>query len=142
MEKLTKREEEIMQVLWGLKRAMVKDVIAKLPLPESPYNTISSIIRILEKKGFVDHKAYGKTHEYFPIVTRKAYRKFTFKLMMRDYFGGSYPDLMSFMVKDRDMSEHDIKVLKMILDESESDRKQKNVEAEKKKQSKAKGDKD
>ena len=79
MENLTAREEEVMQVLWDLDRALVRDIIDKLPNSNQPYTTVSSIVRILEKKGFVGHKPYGKTHEYFPLISKAEYRRRKFK---------------------------------------------------------------
>ena len=67
-------EEQVMQLLWKLEKGFVKDIIEKMPEPKPAYNTVSTIVRILEKKGFVGHNAYGKTHEYFPLISRKDYR--------------------------------------------------------------------
>ncbi|MEZ4722089.1 MAG: BlaI/MecI/CopY family transcriptional regulator [Flavobacteriales bacterium] len=115
MESLTATEERIMQVLWKLKSAFVKDVIEELPEPKPPYNTVSSVIRLLEKKGYVDHKAYGKTHEYFPVVEKKAYSKRTFKNMLGDYFEGSYKSLVSFIVNEEKLSEDEIMELEALI---------------------------
>ena len=102
METLTKKEEQIMQILWKLKKGFVNDIIDELPEPKPPYNTISSIVRILEGKGFVDYKAYGKSHQYFPIITKAGYRKFAFKQLISSYFDGSCEKVVSFMVSDED----------------------------------------
>jgi len=76
MEELTKTEERVMQILWKLKTGFVKDIIDALPDdPKPPYNTISSVVRLLEKKGYVGYKAYGKTYEYFPLISKSDYRK-------------------------------------------------------------------
>lgn len=115
MESLTATEERIMQVLWKLKSAFVKDVIEELPEPKPPYNTVSSVIRLLEKKGYVDHRAYGKTHEYFPVVEKKAYSKRTFKNMLGDYFEGSYKSLVSFIVNEEKLSEAEILELEALI---------------------------
>ncbi len=118
METLTKKEEEIMQILWKLKRGVVHDIIDKLPEPKPPYNTISSIVRILESKGFVSYKAYGRTHEYFPVISKSDYRKFTFKQMISNYFDGSYEQVVSFIVseKENNLSEQDAKELQKLTD--------------------------
>ncbi|MDW7692364.1 BlaI/MecI/CopY family transcriptional regulator [Flammeovirgaceae bacterium SG7u.111] len=100
METLTKKEEEIMNIIWQLENAMVRDVIKQLPEPHPPNSTVSSVVRILEKKGFVGHKAYGKTHEYYPLISKSAYRKASFKSLMEKYFSGSYKQLVSFMVQE------------------------------------------
>lgn len=103
-----------MQILWDLKSGFVKDVIDRLGEP-TPYNTISSLIRILEKKGFVDHKAYGKTHEYFPVISKAKYRKFTFQGFVSNYFEGAPENVISFMVKEENIAPDDIqKMLKML----------------------------
>ena len=90
MKTLTKAEEQIMQKLWDMKKAHVKDIIAELPRPKPAYNTVSTIIRILERKGFVSHHAHGKTHEYYPLVSKKAYRKTFFGNFFQNYFSNSY----------------------------------------------------
>ncbi len=115
MEDLTKSEEKIMQIFWKLKKGFVKEVIELLPAPKPPYNTISSIVRILEKKGFLDYKAYGRTHEYFPIVSKFAYRKSVFSNLMKNYFDGSYENVVSYMVEDEEMSEKELKEMQEII---------------------------
>jgi BlaI family penicillinase repressor len=116
MEDLTKTEERIMQILWKLKRGFVKDIIDAMPdEPKPPYNTISSVVRLLETKGFVDYKAYGKTHEYFPIITKAEYRKASLKKMLSGYFDNSAESLFSFMLKENQLSDDDIKKIKDII---------------------------
>ncbi|GAC1381985.1 MAG: BlaI/MecI/CopY family transcriptional regulator [Hymenobacter sp.] len=101
MEDLTKTEERIMQVLWKLKKAFVKDVIDHLAdEPKPPYNTISSVVRILERKGYVGFKAYGKTYEYFPLISKMEYRAASLKRMLAHYFDNSPTALVSFMVEE------------------------------------------
>jgi BlaI family penicillinase repressor len=117
MEILTKTEERVMQVLWDLKRGFVKDVIDQMGEPQPPYNTISSLIRILEKKGFVDHKAYGKTHEYFPAISKIAYRSFTFRNFVSNYFEGSAENVLSFMVKEKNLGQEEIQNMLDRLDD-------------------------
>ena len=118
METLTKAEERVMQILWDLEKSLVKDIIEKMPDPKPPYNTVSTIVRILEKKGFVHYKAYGRTHEYFPIVSKSAYRKFAFKKILINYFGGAYKNVVSFMVENDDLSDDEISDLKKLIDEN------------------------
>jgi len=102
---LTKAEEEIMRVLWKLEKGFVKDVLAELPDdPKPAYNTVSTIIRILEKKGLVGYRAYGKTHEYYPLITEEQYKRFQTEQLMNNYFGNSLQQLVSFFVKDRKLS--------------------------------------
>lgn len=109
---LTKAEEEVMQIIWKLERCLVRDVIEQLGDPDMPHSTISSVVRILEKKGFVNHKAYGKTHEYFPIVTKEEYAQQGVKSLVEKYFGGSPKKLVSFLVQNEDM---DLKELNELL---------------------------
>ena len=118
METLTKTEEKIMQILWRIKKGFVKDVIDLLPEPKPPYNTISSVVRILEKKGFITHKAYGKTHEYYPNISKGSYKSFAFKKFMNNYFGNSYKDVVSFMVNEQELNENELNELKEIIDKS------------------------
>src|ERR1035437_4183512 len=99
MEELTKAEERIMQLFWGLKKAFVKDVIDKMTdEPKPPYNTISSVVRILVSKGYLSYKAYGKTYEYFPAISKSDYRKIQVKKVISGYCSDSPALLLSFMV--------------------------------------------
>ena len=119
MEELTKAEERIMQVLWKLQNAFVKDIIDELEEePKPPYNTISSIVRLLEKKGYVSYKAYGKTYEYFPAISKDEYTKTTFSKMLSGYFDSSPASLLSFMVKEEKLSEKDIEEIKKLINEN------------------------
>ena len=104
MKELTKAEEQIMQLLWKKEKAFVKDLVEEMPEPKPAYNTVSTIVRILEKKGFVDHNAYGKTHEYFPLISRKEYTRSFMKNFMRNYFSGSFQEMVSFFAKEDNMS--------------------------------------
>ena len=100
-----------MQILWQIKRGFVKDILAKMPDPKPAYNTVSTIVRILEKKGFVSYQAYGKTHEYYPLVAKKDYSHFFLKSFIGNYFGGSFSRLVSFFAKENDMDIHDFERL-------------------------------
>ncbi len=125
MKQLTKAEEQVMQVLWQLKRAFVRDIIEKLPPPTPAYNTVSTIVRILERKGFVAYKAFGKSHEYYPLVDKKAYRTGYFKDVLKNYFGNSYQSLASFFTKEQNLSLEELEEMKSLI-ESEIQRKSKN----------------
>jgi BlaI family penicillinase repressor len=119
MENLTKTEERIMQVLWKLKKAFVKEIIEVLPdNPKPPYNTISSVVRLLEKKGYAGYKSYGKTYEYFPLVSKADYRKDYFKTMLSGYFDNSAESLLSFIVKEQPISNEELKKIKEIIDKN------------------------
>ena len=113
MQKLTNKEEEIMQVLWSLEKAFVKDVIAQLPLPEPHYNTVSTMIRNLEEKGVVGHLTFGKTHQYFPLISKEEYRKKFMQKTIQNYFENSYKNVVSFFAKEEKIS---VKELKEIID--------------------------
>ncbi|WP_276373733.1 BlaI/MecI/CopY family transcriptional regulator [Chryseolinea sp. H1M3-3] len=114
MKELTKAEDQVMQILWRLENAFVKDIVEEMPEPKPAYNTISTIVRILETKGFVDHKAYGKTHEYFPIISKEKYTHFYLNNLLKGYFNGSFQNLVSFFAKENKM---DIKSLEKLLEE-------------------------
>lgn len=119
LKELTRAEDQVMQILWLLEKGFVKDIIEKMPEPKPAYNTVSTIVRILETKGFVGHKAYGKTHEYFPLITKEKYTRFYLNNMIRGYFNGSFQNLVSFFAKENKMSAHDMdKLLKEIKDKS------------------------
>ena len=109
MKKLTKAEEEIMLILWRLKEALVRNFIAELDNPETPYTTVSTIIRILEKKGFVSHKAYGNTHLYFPLVSKREYSRTQLKDFVSNYFNGSFSSMATFFAKESDVSMEELK---------------------------------
>jgi len=116
MEELTKSEERIMQVIWKLEKAFVKDIIEELDEePKPPYNTISSIVRLLEKKGYVSYKAYGKTYEYFPAISKADYTKTSFSKLFAGYFDNSPSSLLSFMVKEQTLSKKDIEELQALI---------------------------
>ena len=125
MKELTKAEEQVMQILWKLKKGFVKDVIDQVPEPKPAYNTVSTIIRILERKGFVGYKAYGKTHEYFPLVDRDDYSKFYLKNFVSNYFEGSFENLVSFFAKENDMN---IKEVETLMNHVKEDLKDQNDE--------------
>ncbi len=115
MKELTKAEEQIMHVLWELGKAFVKDILLHLPDPKPAYNTVSTIVRILEKKGFVDHRAYGKTHEYYPVVTKERYTKLFIRNFVRKYFQDSYPEMVSFFAKDRTLTVSELEEIKTMI---------------------------
>jgi predicted transcriptional regulator len=115
MKELTKAEEQIMQILWKLEKGFVKDILEHLPKPKPAYNTVSTIVRILEKKGFVSHRAYGKTHEYYPVVSKEEYTRSFLKRFVENYFSDSFQDMVSFFAKEKDISVSELEsMLKMI----------------------------
>jgi predicted transcriptional regulator len=109
---LTRAEEEIMQILWEIKKGFVRNIVERFPDPKPAYNTVSTIVRILENKGFVNHTAYGKTHEYFPLMQKDEYRKQYLNTLLNNYFGGSFRQLASFFIKHEKM---DIREMEEVL---------------------------
>tara|TARA_R110002073_G_scaffold236412_3_gene397519 strand:+ start:4489 stop:4848 length:360 start_codon:yes stop_codon:yes gene_type:complete len=115
MKQLTKAEEDIMQVLWQLKKANVKGIINVLPEPKPAYNTVSTIVRILENKGFVDYEKKGKGHIYFPLVQQQDYSNQSINKLVDNYFHGSFKSMVSFFVKKNDINLNELEsVLKEI----------------------------
>lgn len=117
MQKLTKAEEDVMRHLWELERGTVSDLLEKFGDEKPPHSTISSVVRILEKKGYVGHKAYGKTHEYFPLIAKADYGKRSLGEVLRNYFDGSVSRLVSHLVEDKNLSERDVQEIMKKLDE-------------------------
>jgi len=115
MNRLTKTEEDIMQIIWQLKECFVKEIIEQLPEPKPPYNTISSVVRILEKKGFVAYKAYGKTHQYYPIVKKENYSNFALNNLVDGYFSGSFKNLVSNFSQKNKLSKDEIEALQNLI---------------------------
>jgi predicted transcriptional regulator len=109
MKKLTNKEEEVMKVLWDLKKAFVKDVLAKFTIDRPHYNTLSTIIRNLEEKGYVSHEAYGNTHQYYPLVAKEEYRKQFISGAIEDYFNNSYKNLVSHFASEDKISVEELK---------------------------------
>lgn len=105
-----------MHIIWQLDRCLVRDIIEHLGDPDIPHSTVSSVVRILEKKGFVDHKAYGKTYEYFPLITKDDYAEHGVSNLMDKYFGGSPKKLVSFLVKNENMNLKELNELLKALD--------------------------
>jgi BlaI family penicillinase repressor len=121
MKQLTKAEEEIMQVLWELDKAFVKDIIEELPEPKPAYNSVSTIIRILEKKGVVGFDAFGKSHRYYPLIDKQEYTKKFMKRFVNNYFSGSYASMVSFFAKDQSLSLSELESLLIELKQEDND---------------------
>ncbi len=125
---LTRAEEEVMQILWELGQGVVHDLLDVFPEPRPAYNTVSTIIRILEQKGFVDHKAYGRTYVYFPLITKKEYTRSYFRNMIANYFGNSYKSMASFFTKEEKLSLEELQDIKHMIEEEISKQKSHNDE--------------
>lgn len=120
LKELTRAEDQVMQILWKLEKGFVKDIIEQMPEPKPAYNTVSTIVRILETKGFVDHKAYGKTHEYFPVISKDRYTKFYLNNLIKGYFNGSFQNLVSFFAKENKLNVQDVeRLLKELKDQDQ-----------------------
>lgn len=127
MKRLTKAEEQIMQILWDIGEGFVKDIIERLPNPKPAYNTVSTIVRILEKKDFVSHHAYGNSYAYYPLIDKEDYTKAYLKSIMKDYFSDSFKELVSFFAKDKDMSIEELEeIRKMIKQEIQKQKRDEN----------------
>ncbi|KQS53426.1 MULTISPECIES: BlaI/MecI/CopY family transcriptional regulator [Flavobacterium] len=115
MQKLTNKEEEVMQILWKLEKAFVKEIMAEIKEDQPHYNTLSTIVRILEEKGFVGHTAFGNSHQYYPIVALEDYRKRFMTTAIDNYFDSSYKNLVSFFAKEEKISADELReILDMI----------------------------
>ncbi len=119
MEALNAKEEQVMQLIWKRKKALVSDLLEDFDEPRPPHSTVSSIVRKLEEMGYLSHKAYGRTHEYFPLVTKIAYKKMTFERMIADYFEGSYQEVVSFMVQEQALTAEQLADIQRMIEEGE-----------------------
>ena len=116
MEKLTNKEEEIMRVLWDLEKAFVKEVLPELKDQKLHYNTVSTIIRNLEEKGYVSHIAYGKTHQYFPVVSKESYRKQFMNMATKRFFDNSFKNVVSYFAKEEKISAEELREILDIIE--------------------------
>ena len=116
MKELTRAEEQIMQILWKIGKGFVNDILENLPAPAPAYNTVSTIVRILEQKGFVAHTAYGRTHEYYPLISKKDYTRRYFRHFMTQYFG-SYQSLASFLTREESLSLEELEEMRSVLED-------------------------
>jgi predicted transcriptional regulator len=113
--KLAKREEQIMQVYWELGGAFIKEVIPHLPDPKPHYNSVATMVKILEEKGFLDHEAVGNIHRYFPIVAKEDYQKHAMKDIVKRYFDNSYPRMLAYFAKEQNLTEKEfLEIIDMI----------------------------
>jgi len=117
LQELTRAEEEVMQILWKISQGFVNDILGHFPDPRPAYNTVSTIIRILEKKGFVDHHAFGKTHQYYPLVSKNDYTRQYMGTFMKGYFDNSYRKMVSFFTGDETISMKEMEEIRRIIDQ-------------------------
>jgi BlaI family penicillinase repressor len=115
MIKLAKREEQIMRVFWDLEKAFIKEIIPHLPDPKPHYNSVATMVKILEEKGFLGHDTVGNVYQYFPTVSREDYQKHAMKDIVSHYFDNSYPRMLAFFAKQQNLSEKELNdILEMI----------------------------
>jgi BlaI family transcriptional regulator, penicillinase repressor len=117
MKELTKAEEQVMQILWGLKAGFAKDIRECFKEPKPAITTVSTILRILQEKGFVGYKAYGKAHEYYPLVEKPTYTRLMMKGILLKYFGNSLRQMVSFFSREKGLTVSELEELKKIIDE-------------------------
>ncbi|MGZ5193578.1 MAG: BlaI/MecI/CopY family transcriptional regulator [Kaistella sp.] len=108
---LTKAEEQVMQYLWEIRKGFLKDVLELFPEPKPHTNTVSTILKVLKEKEFVDYAVHGRQHEYFPLVSKEKYSGKSMKSLVKNYFEGSYKNAVSFLVEKNEMSVEDLEML-------------------------------
>lgn len=123
MKELTKAEEQIMHILWQCEKAFINDLVDRLPNPKPAYTTVSTIVRILEQKGFIGHKAYGRTHEYFALVNKEDYTRDFLGKFTRNYFNNSYKALASFFAKGENLDLKELEEIRQIIEKQISEHK-------------------
>lgn len=116
MQKLTNKEEEIMQILWKLEKAFVKEILAEIATEKPHYNTLSTIVRNLEEKGFVSHLAFGNTHQYFPIVSKDAYSRTFLSVTLDNYFDNSYKSMVSFFAQEEKITAEELREILALIE--------------------------
>ncbi len=122
---LTKAEERIMQILWDLERGFIKDIQEKFPNPKPPYNTISTIVRVMVKKEIVSFKSYGGSYQYYPIISKEKYRTEQMSRLMSNYFGNSLREVVNFFSETQDIEVHEVNESLKILEDMKKKRKKK-----------------
>ena len=120
MRELTRAEEQIMQILWKIEKGFVKDILDHFDDPKPAYNTVSTIVRILQDKGFVTHKAYGRTHEYYPAVSKEEYSKSHLSIFVKDYFSNSFEKMVSFFAKEKGISLREMEEIMKVMEKEVS----------------------
>ncbi len=123
---LTKAEDQIMQILWQIETGFIHDILRHFPEPKPAYNTVSTVVRILEKKGFISHNTYGKTHEYFPLISKKDYTQKFFKNFLSNYFSNSHKELVSFFTKTENIDIKELEEIRKLMSEEINKQKKSN----------------
>ncbi|MCG8319445.1 MAG: BlaI/MecI/CopY family transcriptional regulator [Cytophagales bacterium] len=128
MKQLTKAEEAVMQILWKIQKGFLADIMKEMPDPKPANSTVSTFIKILERKGFISHRTYGKIHEYFPRVSKEQYTKDHLNGLLEKYFSNSYTKMVSFLSKSEDLSIQEIEEIITMLQNQMKERKNKRHE--------------
>ena len=115
MKQLTKAEEQVMQTVWKIREGFIRDIMDAMPSPKAHQNTVATILKILAEKEFIGVKVFGRQHQYYPLVSKEGYSKATMKNLVKSYFGGSYSEAVSFMVKENTISLEDLESLLLQL---------------------------
>jgi len=123
IKELTRAEEEVMQILWKMKKGFVKEILEKFEDPKPAYSTISTIIRILQEKGFVGYKAYGRTYQYFPVITRDDYRKSQMSSFVKEYFANSYQKMVSFFAREEAITVKELEEVMELMKKGQKNKK-------------------
>lgn len=118
---LTRAEEQIMQAIWSVGKGFAKDIHEQLEEPRPAYNTVLTVIRVLVQKGFVEYKTYGKSNEYYPMITKEAYSSQRFQSLKENYFGNSNAQLLSFFMKENNLDLQDLNELLEIIKKEHHD---------------------
>jgi BlaI family penicillinase repressor len=120
LKELTRAEEQIMQVIWDLDKCFVRDIIELLPVPKPAYNTVSTIVRILETKGFVGHESFGKSHRYFPMVTKEEYRTFMTSKLLSGYYNNSVQHMLSYFLEEKKINLQEVDELLSMIEKAKN----------------------
>lgn len=120
MERLTRKEEEAMKILWKSKKGFIKELLNLYKDPKPNYNSLSNLVRGLEDKGFVKHKAFGKNHQYYPAISKEEYRKSFMKTVVSDYFGSSYKNVVSFIIDEKKINREELKAMIEIIEKGKN----------------------
>lgn len=125
IKELTRAEEEVMQILWRLKKGFIKEILEKFGEPRPAYSTVSTIIRILQEKGFVNYRVYGRTYQYFPVISKDDYRKLQMSNFVRNYFSNSYQKMVSFFAREDSITVNEMEEIMEMMKKEEKDKKRK-----------------
>lgn len=117
MKELTKAEEQLMHYVWGLKKAYLKDIVEQYPEPKPAYTTISTVVNVLVKKGFLEYDTYGKVREYRPAISKEKYTKYSFKGLLDSYFDSSSRQFASFFAQENELTTEELQEIRMLIDQ-------------------------